>query len=383
VGRIFRRFFILVLLLVLVLPLTAVFAEGEGWIIEELKLFSKGVGVISEAYVGDVTPRDLLYKAMKGMLGSLDRFSEFIEPGRFNLLQIQIKGEYAGIGALLEMINGQVVIKAVEPGKPAQKAGLLQGDILLKVDGVSLEKKVVGDVSALLRGDVDTPVVVSLLRPPSMQTLDIKILRQKIEIQSVQDVRMIGKAAAYFRLSGWQDNTSSQADKALKDLKKQGMKALVIDLRNNDGGLLTQAVALAERFLPKGKKIVSVQSKIAEQRKEYFVSENGNYVNIELVILVNGYSASASEVFSGAMQDHKRATLIGVKTFGKGSVQSVVPFDDKSAMKLTTARYATPSGRVIDMVGLTPDRDVANSPDGTPGVDRQILEAITVLKQYM
>jgi len=372
-----------VLLLVLVLPLTAVFAEGEGWIIEELKLFSKGVGVISEAYVGDVTPRDLLYKAMKGMLGSLDRFSEFIEPGRFNLLQIQIKGEYAGIGALLEMINGQVVIKAVEPGKPAQKAGLLQGDILLKVDGVSLEKKVVGDVSALLRGDVDTPVVVSLLRPPSMQTLDIKILRQKIEIQSVQDVRMIGKAAAYFRLSGWQDNTSSQADKALKDLKKQGMKALVIDLRNNDGGLLTQAVALAERFLPKGKKIVSVQSKIAEQRKEYFVSENGNYVNIELVILVNGYSASASEVFSGAMQDHKRATLIGVKTFGKGSVQSVVPFDDKSAMKLTTARYATPSGRVIDMVGLTPDRDVANSPDGTPGVDRQILEAITVLKQYM
>ncbi len=382
-GRIFRRFFILVLLLVLVLPLTAVFAEGEGWIIEELKLFSKGVGVISEAYVGDVTPRDLLYKAMKGMLGSLDRFSEFIEPGRFNLLQIQIKGEYAGIGALLEMINGQVVIKAVEPGKPAQKAGLLQGDILLKVDGVSLEKKVVGDVSALLRGDVDTPVVVSLLRPPSMQTLDIKILRQKIEIQSVQDVRMIGKAAAYFRLSGWQDNTSSQADKALKDLKKQGMKALVIDLRNNDGGLLTQAVALAERFLPKGKKIVSVQSKIAEQRKEYFVSENGNYVNIELVILVNGYSASASEVFSGAMQDHKRATLIGVKTFGKGSVQSVVPFDDKSAMKLTTARYATPSGRVIDMVGLTPDRDVANSPDGTPGVDRQILEAITVLKQYM
>jgi carboxyl-terminal processing protease len=184
-------------------------------------------------------------------------------------------------------------------------------------------------------------------------------------------------------LSGWQDNTSSQVDQTLKDLKKKGMKALIIDLRNNDGGLLAQAVALAKRFLPKGKKIVSVKSKIPEQRKEYFVSENGNYVNIELVILVNGYSASASEVFSGAMQDHKRATLIGVKTFGKGSVQSVVPFDDVSAMKLTTARYATPSGRVIDMIGLTPDREVANSPDGTPGVDRQILEAITVFKKYM
>ncbi len=382
-GRILRRFLIPGLLLLFVLPLTVAFAEGDGWIIEELKLFSKGVGVITEAYVGDVTPRQLLYKAMKGMLGSLDRFSDFIEPERFKLLQIQIKGEYAGIGAILEMINQQVVIKAVEPGKPAEKAGLLAGDILLKIDGVSIEKKAVGDVSALLRGDVDTPVLVTLSRPPSMQILDIKILRQKIEIQSVHDARMVGKSLAYFRLSGWQDNTSVQVDKALADLKKQGMKALIIDLRNNDGGLLTQAVALAERFLTKGKKIVSVQSKIAEQRKEYFVPQNGSYVNIELVILVNGYSASASEVFSGAMQDHKRAILIGVKTFGKGSVQSVVPFDDASAMKLTTARYATPSGRVIDLIGLTPDRDISNSPDGTPGVDRQVLEAITVLKQYM
>jgi len=383
VGRNIRRFLIPAFLLILALPLTTAFAEGEGWILEELKLFSKGIGVISEAYVGDVTPRNLLYQAMKGMLGSLDRFSEFIDPERFKLFQIQIKGEYAGIGAILHAVNGQVVIKAVEPSKPAEKAGLLAGDILLKVDGVSMEKKSPAEVAALLRGDADTPVVVTLSRPPSMQVMDVKILRQKIEIQSVQDIRMVGKSLAYFRLSGWQDNTSAQADQALKDLKKKGMKALIIDLRNNDGGLLAQAVALAERFLPKGKKIVSVKSKIAEQRKEYFVPENGNYVNIELVILVNGYSASASEVFSGAMQDHKRATLIGVKTFGKGSVQSVVPFDDASAMKLTTARYATPSGRVIDMIGLTPDRVIVNNPDGTPGVDRQILEAITFFKQYM
>ncbi len=382
-GRNIRRFLIPAFLLILALPLTTAFAEGEGWILEELKLFSKGIGVISEAYVGDVTPRNLLYQAMKGMLGSLDRFSEFIDPERFKLFQIQIKGEYAGIGAILHAVNGQVVIKAVEPSKPAEKAGLLAGDILLKVDGVSMEKKSPAEVAALLRGDADTPVVVTLSRPPSMQVMDVKILRQKIEIQSVQDIRMVGKSLAYFRLSGWQDNTSAQADQALKDLKKKGMKALIIDLRNNDGGLLAQAVALAERFLPKGKKIVSVKSKIAEQRKEYFVPENGNYVNIELVILVNGYSASASEVFSGAMQDHKRATLIGVKTFGKGSVQSVVPFDDASAMKLTTARYATPSGRVIDMIGLTPDRVIVNNPDGTPGVDRQILEAITFFKQYM
>jgi carboxyl-terminal processing protease len=294
-----------------------------------------------------------------------------------------MRGEYAGIGAILQMVNGQVMIRALEPGKPAEKAGLLPGDIILKIDGLSLEKKEVPDVSALLRGEENTPVVLTILREHPRKVFDVKIERKKIEIQAVQDARMIGKSLAYFRLSAWQEHTASQVDKTLEDLKKQGMKAVIIDLRNNDGGLLTQAVAVAERFLPKGKKIVSVQSKIAEQRKEYFVSEKGKYINMDLAILVNEKSASASEVFSGAMQDHRRATIVGVKTFGKGSVQSVIPLDDVSAMKLTTARYATPSGRIIDMVGLTPDRVIANGPEGTPGADRQILEAIAFLKKYM
>jgi len=320
---------------------------------------------------------------VKGMLGSLDKFSEFIDPERYKLLQIHMKGEYAGIGAVLQMVNEQVMIRALEPGKPAEKAGLLPGDIILKIDGVSLEKKSVGDVSSLLRGEENTSVVLTIQREAPRKVFDVKIQRQKILIQAIQDARMIGKSLAYFRLAAWQEHTATQADEALAELKKKGMKALVIDLRNNDGGLLTQAVALSERFLPKGKKVVSVQSKIAEQRKEYFVSEKGKYGNIDLVILVNEKSASASEIFSGAMQDYRRATIVGTKTYGKGSVQSVIPLDDVSAMKLTTARYATPSGRVIDMVGLTPDRVIVNGPEGTPGSDRQILEAIAVLKQYM
>ena len=380
-GRGIRR--LLILGFLVLLPLTALFAQEEGGLIAELKLFSKALGVIEDAYVGDVNPRNLLYQAVKGMLSSLDRFSEFFDPERFKLLQISMKGEYAGIGAILQIVDEQVMIRALEPGKPAEKAGLLPGDIILKIDGMSLEKKAVADVSALLRGDENTPVVVTILRTPPRKIFDVTIQRQKIEIQAIKDARMIGKSLAYFRLEAWQEHTSSQADKILEDLKKQGMKALIIDLRNNDGGLLTQAVALSERFLPKGKKIVSVQSKIAEQRKEYFVSEKGKYVNTDLVILVNERSASASEVFSGAMQDYHRATLVGVKTFGKGSVQSVIPLDDVSAMKLTTARYATPLGRVIDMIGLTPDRVIANGPEGTPGSDRQVMEAIAVLKQYM
>ena len=382
-GRSVRRFLILGFLILFVLPLSVLLAQEEGGLIGELKLFSKAISVICEAYPGDVAPRNLLYQAVKGMLGSLDKFSEFIDPERYKLLQIQMKGEYAGIGAILQMVNEQVMIRALEPGKPAEKAGLRPGDIILKIDGVSLEKKSVADVSSLLRGEESTPVVLTILREAPRKVFDVKIERQKIEIQAIQDARMIGKSLAYFRLAAWQEHTTSQADAALEELKKKGMKALVIDLRNNDGGLLTQAVALAERFLPKGKKIVSVQSKIKEQRKEYFVSEKEKYGNIDLVILVNEKSASASEVFSGAMQDHRRATIVGVQTFGKGSVQSVIPLDDVSGMKLTTARYATPSGRIIDKIGLTPDRVIANGSEGTPGADRQILEAIAVLKQYM
>lgn len=382
-GRSVRHYLIPGFLVVIILPLTVLLAQDEGGLIGELKLFSKAISVISEAYPGDVTPRNLLYQAVKGMLGSLDKFSEFIEPERYKLLQTFIKGEYAGIGAILQMVNEQVMIRALEPGKPAEKAGLRPGDIILKVDGISLEKKAVADVSAMLRGEENTPVVVTILREPSRKVFDVTIQRQKIEIQAIQDARMVGKSLAYFRLGAWQEHTTTQADKTLADLRKKGMKALIIDLRNNDGGLLAQAVALSERFLPKGKKIVSVQSKIEEQRKEYFVSENGKFINIDLVILVNEKSASASEVFSGAMQDHRRATIVGVKTFGKGSVQSVIPFDDVSAMKLTTARYATPSGRVIDMIGLTPDRVIANGSEGTSGADLQIMEAMTVLKQYM
>lgn len=381
-GR--RVYYFIVIVVLTFSMISSVLAQPqEGGLIEELKLFSKALGVIWDAYPGDVQLRQLLYEAVKGMLGSLDKFSEFIDPEKFKLLQIQIKGEYAGIGALLQTINEMIVIRALEPGKPAEKAGLQPGDIILKVDGILMEKKQVAEVSALLRGEANTPVVITILRGPERQIFDVTIERKIIEIQSVQDSRMIGKSLAYFRLSAWQDHTVEQVDKALEDFKKQGMKALIFDLRNNDGGLLPTAVSLAERFLPKGKKIVTVKSKIPEQQKEHFTTQDGAFLHLPLVVLVNEKSASASEVFTGALQDHQRVTVIGVQTFGKGSVQSVVPLDDVSAMKITTAKYATPSGKIIDTVGLKPDRVVANKDEGTPGGDLQTLDAITFFKEYM
>jgi carboxyl-terminal processing protease len=381
-GRRVRRVTFVLLLISAILTLSLLHAQEDEGLIAELKLFSKAIGAVWEAYPGNVAPRELLYQAVKGMLASLDKYSEFIDPQRYQLLQISMRGEYAGIGIILKMAGSQIAISAVEPGKPGEKAGLLADDIILKIDGVSTEHKTIPDVASLLRGDENTPVVVTVQRGPSGQILDIKIQRQKIEIQAIQDARMIGKSLAYMRIAAWQENTTDQADKTLKDLKKRGMKALILDLRNNDGGLMTQAVSLAERFLPKGKKIVSVQSKIDEQRKDYFSSFEKAWSRLPLVILVNEKSASASEVFSGALQDYGRATLVGVKTFGKGSVQSIIPLDEVSGMKLTTARYVTPKDRVIDGVGLTPDRVVENDPAKVPGEDRQLLEATAFLKKY-
>lgn len=355
----------------------------EAPLIEELKLFSKAIGVIHEAFVGDVKPREMLYSAVKGMMGSLDKHSEFIEPERYELLKIHMRGEYAGIGAILQKIDDKIFIRAVEPGKPAEKAGLLGGDQILKVDNQSVEKMEVTEVSGLLRGDENTPVTVTIFRRAGEKTLAIKINREKIEISAIQDEKMIGQSLGYFRIAAWQDNTVEQSDLVLEKLKKEGMQALIIDLRNNDGGLLTAAVGLSERFLKKDQKIVTVESKIEEQRKEYVSSGDRYSVEIPVVILLNEKSASASEVFSGALQDHKRAFLIGVTTYGKGSVQSVIPLDDSSGMKLTTARYLSPSGKIIDKVGLTPDLVVENGPEGTPGSDLQILEAIAYFKQFM
>lgn len=381
------RYFVLIGLLLGILPLPFLNAEqagGEGApLIEELKLFSKALGAVYEAFPGNLQPRALLYQAVKGMVGSLDKYSEFIEPERYQLIQIAMRGEYAGIGAILKMVGNKIAVRAVEPGKPAEKAGLLAEDIILKINDVIIENKTIAEVASMLRGDEKTSVVLKIMRGPAGEIFDIKIQRQKIEIQATQDSHMIGKSVGYFKVIAWQDNTVSQAEKVLKELKRKGMKALIIDLRDNDGGSLSQAVGLAGHFLPKDKKVVSVHSKIAEQRKEYFASGGKEYLEMPLVVLVNAKTASASEIFSAALQDYRRATIVGVRTFGKCSVQSVIPFDDVSGIKLTTARYLPPDGRVLDGVGLVPDQVVENGPAaGASGEDAQLQAAVALLIKF-
>lgn len=353
-------------------------------IIEELKLFSKALGVIQYAYVKEVNVRDLFYEAVKGMVSALkDPYSQFIDPKQYELLKIIVTGEYAGLGLGLEIRDQYPAIVSIKPGSNAEKAGLQINDKILKVDGKDMKSKVISEVAALLRGEADVEVTLTIRRDKPKKTFDVKIKREKIELEAVHDVRVVGKAIGYMQIAHFQGNTMEQVDKAIATLRQNGMKALIIDLRGNDGGVLPSAVELAERFLPKGKRIVSVESKVPEQRKE--INSTGEKVigDEPLVVLVDHGSASASEIFAAAMQDHHRATIIGVKTFGKASVQSVIPLDERSAMKLTTARYISPNGRMIDGVGIVPDEVIEDGGvAGTAGSQQQIKKALDVLKQY-
>jgi len=345
----------------------------------ELRLFSRTLGAILEGYVDDVSPRKMFYEAVRGMMQSLDPYSEFIDPEKYELMRISIKGEYAGIGTWIQERQGEIFIERINEGSAADKAGLLAGDKILKIDGDPVVGKDVAAIGRLLRGEEGVAVRLTVFR--AKKTFDVKVVRETIQIDAVKDIRIVGRAVGYFSISDFQEHTAQQVDKAIETLAKQKMEALIIDLRGNQGGLMTQAVALAGRFLPKGSVVLRVKSKIGVQQGDHRIEEDYNIYKKPVVILVNQLSASASEIFSAAMQDYGRARLVGMKTYGKASVQSVVPLDEKSAMKLTTARYLSPKGRKIDGIGIEPDLVVEDGTPENPNAQNQIRAALQLLKQ--
>jgi len=331
-----------------------VVSAKENGIYEQLKIFGNVLDLVERNYVEEVQPKKLIYGAIQGMLTSLDPHSSFMRPEDYKELQVETKGSFTGIGIEISLRDGMLTVISPIEGTPAYKAGLKAKDKILKIEGKPTKNMTLIQAVKLLRGPKGSKVTISIFRKGWTQLKDVTLTRDVIPIKSVHS-RILEKGYGYVRISDFQDKTSSDLENALEKLEKgKGLKGLVFDLRNNPGGLLDQAVKVADEFLEKGL-IVYTDGRIKEQRMRFVAHPNKHHHDYPMVVLVNGGSASASEIVAGALQDQKRALIVGTQTFGKGSVQTIIPLEDGSAVRLTTARYYTPSGRSIQAEGISPD----------------------------
>lgn len=344
--------------------------------------------------------------AIHGMVESLDPHSEFLESKDYNQLEEELSGDFSGIGVQVEMRKGRVVVIAPIAGSPGERAGILRGDELVSVDGKALERGVTMDaVIDRLRGKPHTKVAVGLLRPSTGRTLDLTLERELIKLESVRDVHVLPDHVGYIQLTEFSDHTGEEFGKALDRLLKEGIDSLIIDLRNNPGGLLDTAVEVAEPFFRKNELIVYTQGRKASDREEYRATADGEPLQLPVAILINAGSASAAEIVTGALKDTGRAVVVGERSFGKGSVQSIFKLKNGEGLRLTTARYFTPSGVSIHEKGISPQVEVVMTPEEdsrlrlqhlrpdvadpkdfkerfgfTPIADRQLQAALDVLK---
>lgn len=329
-----------------------------------LELFSYVMERIRKDYVDgqNLTYQELIYGALKGMVNTLDPHSEFMEPDKFRDLQNDTQGAFGGLGVVISMRDGYVTVVAPMDESPGFKAGILSGDRIVKIDGKNTERLSVDDAKKYLRGEPGSSVKLTVFRPESQEFKDFELKREEIHVDMVKDIN--GKRefplgenkVGYVRLVQFGEKTGDELTRALKKLKGQGMRGLILDLRWNPGGLLEQAVDVCEKFLPKGQLVVTTEGRNSAQDSRRVANGRGDMIEgIPMVILVNLGSASASEIVAGCLQDVKRAVILGEKTFGKGSVQSILPLANGAALRLTTAKYYTPSHKVIHEEGITPD----------------------------
>lgn len=334
---------------------------------ENYRLLSDVLEKVRGEYVdGDkLTYQELIHGALKGMLSTLDPHSEFMDKSKFEELKKDTQGEFGGVGVVISLSKEkQLTVVSPMEDTPGFRAGILSGDRIIKIDGRSTEKFGLEDAVKRLRGEPGTDVTLTTLRPSSGEIKDHKLTRAAIKVDTVKDINgkreflLDENKIGYVRLTQFGEKTSSDLEKALKKLEEQGMQALILDLRGNPGGLLDQAGQVCEKFLPRGQLVVSTEGQNSSQRSEYRANGRNKHANIPMAVLVNGGSASASEIVAGCMQDLQsitKAIVIGEQTFGKGSVQSILPLPDGSALRLTTAKYYTPSHKVIHERGITPD----------------------------
>ena len=321
---------------------------------EHLKVFTEVLSLIQANHVDEAKPRDLIYGGIKGMLETLDPHSSFLPPDIFKEMQVETHGSFGGLGIEITVKDRQLTVVAPIEGTPADRAGVHPGDRIVKIDGNPTKDMTLIEAVKKLRGPKGTSVTLTILREESPGPFELTLVREVIEVKSVR-AKDLGDGIAYIRISSFQERTGKDLLKAIEQFQKNGVSALVLDLRNDPGGLLNQAVQVSDLFLDKGQLIVYTEGRIKNQDLRFSAEHGAQFPKVPMVVLVNGGSASASEIVAGALQDWKRALVLGTKTFGKGSVQTVIPLSDGSGLRLTTAKYYTPKGRSIHGTGIVPD----------------------------
>ncbi|GIL18832.1 MAG: peptidase S41 [Oligoflexia bacterium] len=324
----------------------------------ELQNFSKVLNIIQQYYVDDVDTKKLIYGAIKGMLRELDPHTNFLPPDIFKDFETETSGEFGGLGIEISVQNGVLTIISPIEDTPAWEAGIKAGDKIIAVDGKSTKGLSLVEASQLMRGKKGSKTILTIVREGQDEPKDIHIVRGSVKIRSVKPTDF-EDGFVYVKITSFIENTSKDLEKALQDTEKKygTVKGLILDLRRNPGGLLDQAVRVSDLFIPEGP-IVSTIGRDQKNKEVTMASKKAKYTNFPIIVLMNEYSASASEIVAGALQDNKRAIIMGEKSFGKGSVQSVIKLGDGSGLKITVARYYTPSGRSIQAEGIQPDIEV-------------------------
>ena len=371
---------------------------GEDQAFEKISVMMRVLYLIRKDYVDadKISYKDLVYNALHGMVRSLDPFSDFMSPDQYRNMMETTEGEFGGLGVIVSAEEDTLTIIAPIDGTPGSRAGLQAGDQIVKIQGKNVAGMKLGDAVKLMRGKPGTMVTITVHRPSTGVTKDYTIERAIIPVHSVKDTKVLpGTSIGYVRVTQFAEPTAGEFQTALKDLSAKNIDALVIDLRNNPGGLLPTVVEMCSYFLEPGKLIVSTEGRRPSQKHEFRTRKRGyHFKNCPIAILINGGSASASEIMSGCLKDWGRAVLIGEKSFGKGSVQNIIPLPDGSALRLTTAMYYTPSRRRIHRHGIEPDIKVkltreeyqaifdAQDRGGESAPDAQLQRAVEVLNSY-
>ena len=319
----------------------------EDQVPDQYKVFTAALTAIDANYIGTVESDRLVYGAITGMLQTLDPHSSFMDPRTYAQMRERQEGRYYGLGITIAVVDGEITVVSLFEGSPAYQKGLRRGDIIGKIEGEETKGWTSDDAVRRLRGPKGTPVRISLKRSGYDQLIDLAVIRDEIHIPTVPAAFMLDAQTGYVRLSEFGENTDQELGQSLRALNRQGMKRLVLDLRNNPGGALDQAIKVANRFLPRGNMVVYTRGRVPNSDQDYRATESSDYLNVPMVTLTNRSSASASEIVSGALQDHDRSLIVGETTFGKALVQSVYRVSEGAGVAVTTAHYYTPSGRLI------------------------------------